>query len=151
MDPFQQIYQDAWLQGATYGVFSALAFFFMFQLKHLVMDFLIQNRFPYMRKSKGLLFHPGGWLHAGSHGVASFGILALLFNGLDSLSDALILCGCEVCIHFLIDYCKALINQRRRWKCDASPHYWDMLGLGQFLHQLTYIWLATMWMLQGAW
>jgi len=120
---------------------SALLLFFLFNLKHLVVDFFVQNRFPYMWMNKHNIFHPGGWLHAGGHGLASF----LFFSHFMSWQVAMLGCTAETIIHFFIDCIKMNFGKWRGWKCNTSPYFWDLLGVDQFLHQATYIWMIYVW------
>ncbi len=146
MDPLQQMAMGAWTQGMGFGAMLTLGLFFAFQVKHLVVDFFIQNRFPYMWMNKHKLSHPGGWLHAGGHAVASLGILALVHPpSLPWVTGALTLCAIELFIHFWIDLIKMRINTWKEWKCNTSPKFWDLLGFDQFLHQLTYLWMVYVW------
>lgn len=124
---------------------------FLFQIKHLVVDFFLQNRFPYMWVNKHRVFHPGGWLHAGSHAVATFLIFAhwhrpTIGPGIPWVDAAIILSVVELFIHFLIDLCKMRFNAWMKWQCHTSPQFWNLLGIDQFLHQLTYLWLAGKWL-----
>ena len=131
------------------GAVMVLIFFVLFQIKHMVIDFFLQNRFPYMWQNKHKFFHPGGWLHAGSHAVPSFGILALAHfptvGGFPWWQAALLLCGAELLIHFSIDLVKMRIGIWKDWYCNTSPHFWDLLGIDQFLHQLTYAGMILLW------
>lgn len=127
-----------------------LLLLFMFQLKHLIVDFPLQV--PYMWMNKGKFLHPGGYLHAGLHAVATFLIFAhwhkpTIGPGLPWLDAAIILSVAEFFIHFLVDLTKMRINAWMGWKCNTSPRFWDLLGFDQFLHQLTYLWLAGKWLL----
>ena len=129
-------------------IFATLAMLVLFQLKHLAVDFLIQDRFPYMWMNKHKVLHPGGWLHAGGHGIASFLILALFCvpsTLMPWIGSAIALCVGETLIHFAIDYVKMNINIDSGWKCNTSPYFWDLLGIDQLLHQLTYLWMIYMW------
>jgi len=129
---------------------TVLLFFLMFQIKHLFADFIFQT--PYMWMNKHKLLHPGGWLHAGTHAVASFVIFVMIHPPIVSTAPwwgaALILCGIELMVHFLIDLCKMRIGIRKGWKCNTHPQFWNLLGIDQFLHQLTYIWMISSWVLQ---
>lgn len=144
MNYLQQLQMEAWMEGAFFGSFLVVLLFLMFQVKHLVVDFFVQNRFPYMWLNKGRLFHLGGWLHAGSHGLGSF-LGLLLFGALDDSVKAIQLCLAETWVHFLIDYYKMRIGAWRGWKCNTSPYFWDLLGVDQFLHQLTYLGMVLVW------
>jgi hypothetical protein len=123
--------------------------FFLFQAKHLIMDFFVQSRFPYMWLNKGKLLHPGGWLHAGTNALGSFGVFALVHPptvfSAPWWSVAAIICEAEFFIHFFIDLCKVRLNEKAGWKCNTSPYFWDLLGVDQFLHQMTYLFMIYIW------
>ena len=123
---------------------------FLFQIKHLVVDFPLQVPYMWMNKSK--IFHPGSYLHAGLHGLATFLIFAhwhrpTIGPGIPWMEAAIILSVAEFFIHFWVDLIKMRINSWMGWKCNTSPRFWDLLGFDQFLHQLTYLWLAGKWLL----
>lgn len=153
MDALQRLASESWAAGMLSGAFLALMYLFLFQLKHLFIDFFIQNRAPYLWMNKHKFFHPAGWLHAGSHAVGSFMILGGLgppvVGGGPWLQAVLILCGAELIIHFLIDLVKMRICIWRKWKCNTSPKFWDLLGIDQFLHQVTYLVMVAIWV--GFW
>jgi hypothetical protein len=128
---------------------TVLLLFFLFQVKHLILDFLVQDRFPYMWMNKGDLYHLGGWLHALSNALGSFGVLALVHPPtvaeMPWWTAAATLCWCEMLLHFAIDFTRVRLNQKAGWKCDTSPYFWDVLGVDQFLHQLTYLAMIFVW------
>ena len=149
----QQALLEAWVQGMEFGVLITVTLFFFFQVKHLVVDFFIQNRFPYMWKNKGSFFHPGGWLHALSHAVVTFGILwlfapasGLIHNYFPWTLIALIICLTELLAHFLTDLLKVRIAAWYQWGPTTSPKYWDLLGVDQFLHQVFYLFIVLSWL-----
>jgi len=107
----------------------------LFNIKHLVIDFFLQ--FPYMWKNKHKLFHPGGWLHAGAHAVSSFALFFLLTR--EVVPGVATLCFMEMLAHFFIDMAKMRLNTRMKWTATTSPHFWNLLGIDQFLHQMTYV------------
>ena len=128
------------------GVILTLLFLACFNVKHLVIDFFLQNRFPYMWQNKHLLFHPGGWLHAGSHGLGSLLIFGIMSSGASGwFLPAFLLCLGETFIHFGIDYCKMNIGKATGWGPTTSPHFWNLLGIDQFLHQVTYLFMLLIW------
>lgn len=126
---------------------------FGFFVKHLLMDFFVQNRFPFMWMNKGKIFHPGGWLHALTHAVGSYAVLSPvaglfeyergeMFYWERLLWATLIF---EFFVHFGIDFLKVRISQWRGWKCNTSPYFWDLLGIDQFLHSMTYWFIILVW------
>jgi len=112
--------------------------FLVFQLKHFVVDFLMQG--PYQFLNKGTYGHPGGILHSGLHAATTFLIFVMLWGaGIGSIPLAALLAVVEFLIHYHIDWAKVQINKRYQWKPDTSKEFWFLLGLDQLLHQLTYI------------
>ena len=103
------------------------------QLKHFIIDFPLQTRYQW--SNKGTYGHPGGILHAALHGLAT-GAILFYFTGNGSL--AMLLAALDMIVHYHIDWAKMQINARMRWT-PADPNFWVLLGLDQFLHQLTYI------------
>jgi hypothetical protein len=131
------------------GAMFTLLVLVLFQVKHLLVDFFLQP--PYMWMNKGKILHWGGWSHAGLHALASAGIFVLVVPPLPTIEWVrllLILCLSEVFIHFAIDFLKVRVNQHFDWKCNTSPKFWNLLGVDQFLHQITYIWMTYMWVTQ---
>ena len=140
MNPFLKdlIYHQGYQEGAEYGAIIVLLLFLLLQVKHLIADFFIQNKFPYMWMNKHKFFHWGGWLHAGTHAVGSFGVLALVRPpGVDWMYGAAALCVAELFLHFGIDLIKMRIGIWKKWACNTHPQFWNLLGIDQFLHQAT--------------
>lgn len=128
------------------GIIATAAFFFLFQVKHLIIDFFLQP--PYMWQNKHKLLHPGGWLHAGFHGVGSlmvFGAVSLRGGGW--VDNTLAICLAEVFAHFFIDMTKMRLTAYKGWLPQTSPHFWNALGVDQFLHQLTYLAMIMAWLM----
>lgn len=133
--------------GMKDGMLTAIYLCFLFQVKHLVVDFFVQDRFPWMWQNKHKLFHLGGWAHAASHVLGSF----VIFYATSNLTErwfevARGLCLIELFAHFFIDYVKMNIGAWRKWNPVNSPHFWDLLGGDQFLHQLTYLFMIAVWL-----
>jgi hypothetical protein len=107
--------------------------------KHFIVDFPLQG--PYQYKNKGTYGHPGGILHAGLHGLATFGIIVWLSPIL-----AAFIALVEAIAHYHIDWAKMNLNARMAWRPDNSEYFWWLLGLDQWLHYCCYVlivWLAT--------
>ncbi len=105
----------------------------VFQIKHLVADFLLQT--PYMFRNKGTYGHPGGLAHAGLHGVLSLPALWVLGAG---PAAALMLVLAEMVAHYHIDWAKEQLG-RRLGTTPEQARFWHLLGADQFLHQMTYL------------
>jgi hypothetical protein len=104
-------------------------------VKHYLFDYVWQN--PYMFQNKGILFHPGGLLHAGLHSVAT--LILLLLIGYTEI--ALICSAIEFVIHYLTDYIKVNIEKKFRLST-SDPRYWQLFGLDQLIHSITYIFIV---------
>ena len=111
---------------------AALLLLTMLEVKHLLFDFVFQSL--YHVRNKGTYGHPGGLAHSGLHVLGTSAALALVAPRL-SLAVA-ILAG-EFVIHYHVDWGKEQIMRRRDGVQDAF--FWRMMGLDQFLHQLTYV------------
>ena len=111
---------------------TMLTLFFLFSIKHFVIDFLLQ--FRYQWSNKGTYGHPGGLLHAGLHGIGT-ALCLLMFPW----STILFLAGLDAVIHYHIDWAKMNINARMGWTATTHEQFWWLLGLDQLLHVLTYI------------
>lgn len=103
--------------------------------KHFVVDFLMQP--PYMYKNKGTYGHPGGYLHAMFHMLATVVILCYFIDH----SIACMLAISEGIIHYHIDWAKMNIGRLCEWKPDNSEWFWMLMGLDQFLHYMTYMFM----------
>lgn len=104
------------------------------QVKHFVVDFLLQTKYQYLNKGKYL--HPGGLLHSGLHAITT-GLIGLYFVQLHSVAIAVGLF--DLIIHYHVDWAKVQINTRFNLHCNTSEQFWYLVGLDQLLHQLTYI------------
>ncbi len=104
--------------------------------KHLIVDFPLQPRWMYA--NKGVFGHPGGIAHAGLHGIATAIIVSCwLASGAAWFGIA------DMALHYAIDLAKVRINQRFGLRCDNSERFWLLLGLDQWLHQMTYVGIAA--------
>jgi hypothetical protein len=103
------------------------------QLKHFIIDFPLQTKYQW--SNKGTYGHPGGILHAALHGLST-GIILFYFTGNGSL--AMLLAALDMIVHYHIDWAKMQLNSRMKLT-PADQNFWILLGLDQFLHQLTYI------------
>jgi hypothetical protein len=102
------------------------------QIKHFVVDFLLQNRYQWA--NKGTYGHPGGVLHAGLHAIGTYLCVALVATP----PLALLLMMLDGIIHYHIDWAKMQLNSRLALT-PADSKFWVLLGLDQLLHQLTYV------------
>jgi hypothetical protein len=111
---------------------TILTLFFLFLIKHFVIDFICQTRYQW--SNKGTYGHPVGLLHAGLHGAGT--ALCLLAV---SWEDILFLAGLDAIFHYHIDWAKMNLNARMGWTATTSEYFWWLLGLDQLLHMMTYI------------
>ena len=125
-----------------------ISFFILIQLKHFIIDFLLQNAYQY--KNKGTYGHPGGILHSFYYGMGTFLVLAILCVPFGwPLWWMVIL---EMVIHYHIDWAKVKLGHKTNWSAlygeterekahlsIYSDKYFWALGFDQYLHQITYI------------
>jgi hypothetical protein len=105
--------------------------------KHFVVDFPMQR--PYQWMNKGTYGHPGGILHAAFHGMGTW----LCFVWYAPMA-ALYLSFMDAVIHYNIDWLKMNINAKMKWRADTHEEFWWLLGLDQFLHAMTYVFLVML-------
>jgi hypothetical protein len=115
---------------ATYMLAETLILLVIFQLKHLVADYIFQTKYMLGK------FKDTSWVlplsaHALVHGSITFAIIASyigIFNGvLIGLIDFI--------IHFVIDRLKVIAS--RKVTID-KPKFWIALGVDQMCHHLTH-------------
>lgn len=105
----------------------------LLQIKHLVADFVLQS--AYILNNRKIYGHPGGLLHVAIHLTGS--LAGLLIIGCDP-GTILILLLAEAVIHYHIDWTKDNFMAAKAWT-PKDAKYWYLLGLDQFLHQITYL------------
>jgi Protein of unknown function (DUF3307) len=105
----------------------------VFQIKHFLCDFVLQN--SYQIRNKGIYLHRGGLIHAGLHSLGSLPAL-LIITQLPWLVAALLF-G-EFVIHYHTDWAKARIDNALRLN-DTNTLYWTIFGSDQLIHQMTYL------------
>lgn len=106
---------------------------FLLFTKHFIVDFPLQK--PYQWQNKGTYGHPGGLLHSGLHGWATY-IILLFFV---TWPTALIAGLADMFVHYHIDWAKMNLNKRMGWRADQHEEFWTLLGLDQYAHAVTYI------------
>jgi hypothetical protein len=107
-------------------------------IKHFVFDFYYQP--PFMWQNKGTFGHWGGIVHSGLHSIATFVIL-LFFT---SPAIAVLAVVFEFVVHYLTDYAKMNINRVKGWTATTHNEFWQLTGLDQLVHQLTYVAIVAM-------
>jgi len=101
--------------------------------KHLIIDFFLQV--PFMHQNKHLWTHPGGWCHAGLHGIGTILCLIWWVNLPLLFTVAL----AEILIHFLTDLSKMRIGKHFGWGPNTHAEFWWAMGADQWVHSMTYI------------
>ncbi|MFO7759071.1 MAG: DUF3307 domain-containing protein [Roseovarius sp.] len=112
---------------------TALIALALFQIKHLVADFLLQS--ADIATEKAYYGRAGGLWHAAIHVVATAPILLWLGPGPGTI---LAILAVEFVVHYHIDWIKAA-HARTRGVTPEHRLFWLTLGADQALHQLTYI------------
>lgn len=122
----------------------------LFQVKHFIVDFLLQTRL--MVQQKDNLRMPGGYIHAAQHAVGTvlIGSVALqmlpVSLALSTTAVALIYLTAlyDGVSHYLIDYCKMRHGRRLRLGPE-DRRYWAYIGLDQLAHNLVYAHIIYLW------
>src|SRR3954454_14721524 len=109
-----------------------IAMLLVFQVKHFVVDYLLQP--GWVLRGKGDLRQPGGYVHAGVHALGS--LPAFFIAGL-GIAEIAAFAAAEFVIHYTIDYSKARLARNSK----SGPNtraFWAIHGADQLMHQLTY-------------
>jgi len=123
---------------------SALLLLGLLQIKHLFADFFWQT--GWMVHHKHRYFHPAGLVHSGLHVFCSFIVLWVFLPDLP-LGVVMSLVFAEFLAHFHIDWAKATIV--KRIGCgEREKGFWNLMGVDQTLHHLTY--LGMVWVVFAA-
>jgi hypothetical protein len=101
-------------------------------LKHFFCDFPLQT--AYQLKHKSVYGHVGGLSHAATH---TLGTLPLFFFLTPPVFVMAWVAAAEFVLHYHIDWTKELILRRAGWT-PSSYGFWQVLGIDQLLHYLTY-------------
>jgi hypothetical protein len=112
---------------------SIVFLYLAFRAKQLTGDFLLSS---WSARDKSKPFGQGGLralsLHAGIHAACAFVVLMIfapLFWWLAIVDFA---------VHFFIDKCKALLNNKMGWTYNDNA-YWRLFGIDQEAHNLTHL------------
>jgi hypothetical protein len=113
----------------------------LLQVKHLVADFFLQNR--YMLENRRIYGHPGGLMHVAIHLAGS--VLALLVVGVSPVTLGVLILA-EGLVHYHMDWAKDnFVAWRGLTPRDAL--FWHATGVDQAVHHLTYLGMAAGWAL----
>lgn len=107
-------------------------------VKHFICDFPLQAT-PWMYRNKGTYGHLGGIAHAAVHAFGTLLVFALV-----GCPAALLVTFIDFFAHYHIDWVKMNIGARYNLKPDNSEWFWILLGFDQFLHFLTYFFIAKL-------
>jgi Protein of unknown function (DUF3307) len=110
---------------------SAMCYLFV---KHYIADFCIQT--PYQFMNKGRYGHPGGFLHSGIHAVLTIPTVLILQPSIPQIGAAIV--AAEFLLHYHIDWGKEQLTRLTGWTPNMAQ-YWQLFGLDQLLHGLTYL------------
>jgi hypothetical protein len=114
---------------------EALIIILLLFTKHFIVDFPLQTKFQW--SNKGTYGHPGGILHAGLHGLGTY--LCVVWY---APVAAVYFCVADMLIHYHIDWAKMNLNAKFSWGPNTHEQFWWLLGLDQYLHALTYVFLT---------
>ena len=108
----------------------------VYQVKHLIADFVLQNVWMLQKNSPGWNFVLPLSIHCGVHAAATLAI-ALYFN-----PAAWWLAIFDFAIHFAMDRIKASPRYLGRFHDMRSKAYWMCFGLDQMVHHLTHLFIC---------
>lgn len=112
----------------------------LFQIKHLIADFVLQS--PFQVTNKGQYGHPGGILHAGIQVGLTLPILLWVGLGWPAIVSVMVV---EFLVHYHLDWSKEFLSRRYALTTSMAAYWW-LFGTDQALHQLTYIGIVWWWM-----
>lgn len=111
----------------------------VFQLKHFIADFPLQNRYMLQKQRSDWSFIPPLALHCAIHAVTTLIVVLLVQPSMWYLAIV------DFIIHFTMDRIKAGPKYLGRFSDISKSGFWIALGLDQMVHHLTHIWII--WML----
>jgi hypothetical protein len=104
------------------------------QTKHLLLDWIWQP--PWEWRNKGTYGHAGGLFHAGKNGA---GTAVCMVPLCDDLASAFLVLFADALVHYHVDWVKMNINRRMGWTATTHNEFWQLTGLDQWAHQVTYL------------
>lgn len=107
---------------------------FLFQVKHLLADFMLQT--GEMVRRKGRYGDPVGASHSLVH--AGFSAVILLATGVFAPLWVAGIALAEFVVHYHTDWLKDQLQARAGYT-PKQKGYWVLVGLDQFFHQCTYV------------
>ncbi|CAN5636829.1 hypothetical protein BH10BDE1_BH10BDE1_10980 [soil metagenome] len=118
---------------------SVFVLFVVFQLKHFVADFPLQNQYMLQKQRSDWSFIPPLALHCAIHAALTLAIVLLIQPRLWWLSIF------DFIVHFTMDRIKAGPRYLGRFSDVSRTSFWAALGFDQMVHHLTHLWII--WML----
>jgi hypothetical protein len=113
---------------------SILLAFIVLSVKHTIADYVLQTQYQF--SNKGSYGHPGGLLHSGLHVILTLPVFLVLPPATMELAFTIIV-G-EFVIHYHIDWIKEQLNKRYALK-QSDQQFWNLFGIDQLAHSLTYV------------
>jgi hypothetical protein len=124
------------LTPAHFEVFSLVfVLLVVFQLKHFIADFPLQNRYMLQKQRSDWTFIPPLALHSAIHAVTTLIVVLVVQPTLWWLAIA------DFVIHFTMDRIKAGPKYLGRYSDISKSGFWIALGFDQMVHHLTHIWI----------
>lgn len=111
----------------------------IFQVKHFIADFVLQNVWMLQKSRPNWDFVPPLAIHCGIHSLSTLAIVLYLNASLWWLAVL------DFVVHFTMDRLKAGPRYLGRFSDVRSKAYWVCFGLDQMVHHLTHIYIC--WML----
>lgn len=113
----------------------------LLQTKHLLVDWCWQPAYEW--QNKGTYGHWGGIRHALKNAIGT----GLCFAFFVSVPVVLYVIVIDFILHYHIDWVKMNINRIKKWGPLTHDNFWRLVGLDQFLHQGTYLFLLYLFMI----
>jgi hypothetical protein len=111
-----------------------LGLLFVFQIKHWLADYKLQNRYMLGKFNADWSFFKPLAAHAGVHAAFTFAIATALVGPLLGVSLALF----DGVTHFIIDRIKAGPKYLGRYNDKNTAVFWEVLGLDQMAHHMVH-------------
>jgi len=108
----------------------------VFQIKHFMADFPLQNEFMLRKRLPGWEFVWPLTAHCAVHGLLTLAICSYVRSNLWWLA------GADFGIHFFMDRLKAGPRYLGRYSDPKTTAFWNCFGLDQMVHQLTYVFIV---------
>jgi hypothetical protein len=116
----------------------------VYQVKHLIADFVLQNVWMLQKASPGWNFILPLSIHCGVHALATLAIALYIHPA------AWWLALVDFAVHFAMDRIKAGPRYLGRFNDMRSKAYWMSFGLDQMVHHLTHMYICWYLVFGGA-